>query len=107
MLSVSLPIELERMVGLTAPLGRPDLILDGQDAVVAYISDREQSAELRLVRVSPTGDLGEPHTVTGINSSRRSGMPRMVRHNDNIVIVWTDSDEATTVRAATVNISDI
>lgn len=75
------------------PLGRVDLVLDGQgNAIVSWLGhepgDPERSA-LRLRRVEPSGTGGAAITVSTTASSRASGFPRLLlADEEHLMIAW-------------------
>ncbi|MFQ5568263.1 MAG: sialidase family protein [Rhodothermales bacterium] len=83
------------------PIGRVDTILlaDGS-ALVSWIEQLEDGAEIRLRRVSPEGTREEAQTVTAVAAARASGFPRMTRRGDTLVIAWTVAGRPSAVRSA-------
>lgn len=87
------------------PAGRVDIeMLDGDAAVVVWVERRQgQQADIRARRVTRSGRLESPWTVSGTHGSRGSGFPRMTRVGDELVIAWTmlGDDGGVRVRAVT------
>lgn len=73
------------------PVGRVDVVVDGEGALVSWIESVGAEAELRVRRVAYDRTLGEPRAVASLSGARASGFPRMVRHGGDVVFAWTDT----------------
>jgi hypothetical protein len=75
-------------------LGRVDieLLADGS-AMATWIEFVDQRAQFRARTVEPSGSRSSAVTVTGLESSRASGYPRVASHGGEIVFAWTESTE--------------
>jgi hypothetical protein len=83
------------------PVGRVDVLMDGQGALVSWMEATSGGAELRLRRVGADGTLGALRVVTTMAAARAAGFPRMVRHGGDLVFAWTDAaGDEPRVRAA-------
>ena len=83
------------------PLGRVDLVLlDGGDALVAWLEQVGASASLRVRRVGADGSRGDAISIAEASQARSSGFPRMVRSGREVTIAWRDSAEPPKVRSA-------
>ena len=83
--------------------GRVDVaLLDDGSAAVSWIGyDEEGNEALRLRRAYDDGTLEEPITVSRIDAGRSSGIPRMVRQDDQLYVAWVDVEgEADRVQVA-------
>jgi hypothetical protein len=73
-------------------LGRVDVALLGDGRAAAtwleFLNDR---AEWRLRLVNDAGRRGPATTLAHLTSSRSSGYPRIARHQDTLVLAWTDA----------------
>lgn len=78
------------------PVGRVDVVLDGDGAMVSWIERVGDGAELRLRRVAADGTSADAGVVTRVSGARAAGFPRMVRDGDDLVVAWTDATEAST-----------
>jgi hypothetical protein len=77
------------------PLGRLDLVLDGDgNALVSWLALQEKDAALRLRRVSPAGKAEAPVTLAVTSASRSGGVPRMVTAGGRLYVAWVDDSEA-------------
>jgi hypothetical protein len=77
------------------PVGRVGIImLDDGAALVSWLEDTGAGAEVRVRRVSPTGERGTAQTVARTASGRPSGFPRMARAGDRVVFAWRDPEQA-------------
>lgn len=91
-----------------SPIGRVDLVLDGNgDAVVSWSAADGEGAEIRLRRVSPKGKLGASYSVAATSAARSSGFPRMVRNGDRIVLAWVEDQDPSKVRAAAIPLAAV
>ena len=91
----ALPIDLE------APLGRVDIELDDHgNAWVLWLARQDQQGEIRLLRVSPSGEAGEPVLIAQTVASRAAGVPRMLRHDDSLLLTWVEASEPSQLRTA-------
>jgi hypothetical protein len=85
-----------------APLGRVDVVLDGNgDALVLWVGSEGKSGAIRLARVTPAGRIGPAHSVAPTEVSRSSGFPRVERAGDTLVVAWIEASEPARLRAAT------
>ena len=75
------------------PLGRVDVVLDGVDAVVAWLAFAGETGEVRLRRIGADGTLGPPVTVARTAATRAAGFPRLVRNGDLLYVAWVDVGE--------------
>jgi hypothetical protein len=85
------------------PLGRVDVVvLSGDAALVSWLEQAQDGAELRVRRVSASGARSEVTTVARSSTARSSGFPRMVRSGAEVVVAWRDAAEPPRVRTAVV-----
>lgn len=101
------PIEVDGPRGRRAPLGRVDLVLDSQGALVSWIAVEREDAALWVRRVTPAGELGREVLITPTRAGRDSGFPRMERLADALVFAWTEVGPESHVRAASWPISAV
>lgn len=72
------------------PSGRVDVeLLEDGGALVSWLEQVGQGAEIRVRRVSAEGRPGEVRTVSASSAARNSGFPRMARAGDQMVFAWT------------------
>ena len=87
------PIDLDTR----APLGRVGLAsLPDGEVVVSWLgaaprgaAEGDPLATIRLARVARDGRVGEPYALASVHASRASGFPRIRRHGDQLIVVWT------------------
>ncbi len=81
------------------------LLLDGGDAVVGSLHDgADGTAEVRMRRVSPGGDVGPAIRIATTSRGRLSGFPQLAKQGNRIVAAWTDAgDGDTTIRSAIID----
>jgi hypothetical protein len=72
------------------PLGRVGIALDGDDAIVSWLEQGSEAAEVRLRRVTPDERTGEAITVAQVPATRASGVPRILVDGSRLVVAWTD-----------------
>lgn len=83
------------------PVGRVDVVMDGDGARISWIETVGASAELRMRRVTAAGVAEPPVVVSTVSGARAAGFPQMVRHRGDLVFAWTDAvGDDTRVRAA-------
>ena len=75
------------------PLGRVDLVLDGTDAVVSWMSLVGDNAAIRLRRASPAGKMGSPVTVAATSAARGSGFPRLAVQEGRLHVAWGEEGD--------------
>lgn len=75
-----------------ASLGHVDIeLLDDGSAAASWVEYADKRAHLRVRRVDATGARSPAVTVT---PERVGGYPRLARHDDELVFVWSETDEA-------------
>lgn len=87
-------------------LGRVDVVfLENGDAVVGSLHDAAiGTADVRLRRVSKSGEVGPAITVATTSGGRLSGFPQLADEGSRIVIAWTDAGgNGTQVKSAVVD----
>ncbi|MBK7403481.1 MAG: hypothetical protein IPJ41_02315 [Phycisphaerales bacterium] len=100
------PIEVDRTAGAAVPIGRVDLVADGDGAIVVWLRSDRRKGVLLAQRVSRDGVSGEPVVLAPMNASRDSGFPQAERLGDRLIVVWRDT-EADTLRTAVTPLSAI
>lgn len=71
------------------PLGRVDAVtLPDGSAAVSWLS---ADGGVRLRRLRPQGSLGEPRLLARTSTARASGIPRMARTGDALLVVWVET----------------
>jgi peroxiredoxin len=75
-----------------APIGRVDVALDGDGAVVSWLSSERAEASIQLARVAADGRVGEPLVVARTGASRDTGFPQLERFADRLLVAWTTSE---------------
>jgi hypothetical protein len=92
------------------PLGAVDvLLLENGDAVISWLGETaDGQAQLRLQRVSPSGERGTEHKIAATSLGRMTGFPQMLVAGEKIVLAWTDRvDEKKVVNSAWVPLGSI
>jgi hypothetical protein len=81
--------------------GRVDVVLlaDGR-AVVSWLDEAGEFAEIRARPYTPSGAAGPAVVVARGEIARSSGFPRMARAGDGLVFAWTRSGATPAVRTA-------
>jgi hypothetical protein len=87
-----------------APLGRVDLVLDGEGVWVGWLA---ASGDVLLRRVALQGASEAPLIVGHAGTRRAAGVPRLVRSADRLVVAWVQDggEEADAPRLRTVILS--
>ncbi len=90
------------------PAGRVRVALDDNgDALVSWVASQEQDASIQLRRVEPGGRMGAAVAVAATSLARSSGVPRIARRGDTILIAWVEAGEPFRLRAAAVRATDL
>ncbi|MGH7721089.1 MAG: sialidase family protein [Gemmatimonadaceae bacterium] len=86
------------------PEGRVDVELDERGAALVSWVERigGEGAEVRIRRVDPNGEMGEPLTVAASSAARASGFPRMAATGEgrDVILAWTVPGTPSAVRVA-------
>jgi hypothetical protein len=74
-----------------APAGRVGIALDENgDAIVSWLERvPPEDAEVRVRRVTRSGEMGRPLTISRTRAARASGFPRIARRGDELLAAWT------------------
>ena len=79
------------------PVGRVDLLaLPNGQFVVSWLGRTKDGATLNLRRVANDGTMTPVSRLAALPASRKTGVPRMARVDDNIFLVWTEPDTSET-----------
>ncbi len=73
------------------PLGRVDVELLGDGAVITWLARAKRGGEVLARRVSAGGELGEIVTVASTGADRSSGFPRIASFQGKVHVAWTES----------------
>jgi thiol-disulfide isomerase/thioredoxin len=73
-------------------LGRVDIELLGDSAVVTWLGKAARGGEVLARRVSSSGDASEIVTVARTGSDRASGFPRIASFQRSIYAAWTEAE---------------
>lgn len=79
--------------------GRVDVkwLPDGR-AVVSWLENTGQGADIRIRTVRPNGTAGPYFTVAQSSSARASGFPRIIVFGKDLVIAWTQAGDPQQIR---------
>ncbi len=72
-------------------LGRVDVELLGDGAVITWLARATRGAEVLARKVSASGELGEIVTVASTGADRASGFPRIATYQGKVYVAWTES----------------
>ena len=91
------------------PAGRVGITLDDNGGAIVSWLEREppEDAEVRVRRVSRSGAMGTPVTVSRTKAARGSGFPRIVRRGDALITAWTVPGDSARVMVGRVPVSGI
>lgn len=99
--SFSKPIEVDD----GKPIGRVDIVWLGDNtALVSWMENLDQGAEIRLAKVNTSGKLGVSIPVTKISESRLSGFPILEKIQDKFLMAWTKVDSITIIETAFIHL---
>jgi hypothetical protein len=92
-----------------SPAGRVGIALDAQgDAIVSWLERvPPDAAEVRVRRVSRSGALGVPLTISKTSAERASGFPRIVRRGDALIAAWTVPGDSARVQVGEVSLGNL
>jgi hypothetical protein len=85
------------------PVGRADVrLLEDGTALVSWLETTSQeSGQILVRRITPSGEMLEIHEVVETSPKRNSGFPRMAQDSEGrIVFTWTETGETGGVRMA-------
>jgi hypothetical protein len=84
------------------PLGRVDLeMLPDGSVLVVWLERVGEGGEIRARRVTTAGTPDPSWTVSTTSPTRRSGFPRLVARESDVVFAWTDASDDGGIRVAT------
>lgn len=84
------------------PLGRVDVILlDDGSALVSWLEQRSGTSAILLRRVDPSGEVAPIREAAITSGSRSSGLARLARLGDLVVLAWTETGATSRIRTAT------
>ncbi len=93
-------------VDASRPAGRVGLLMDGNgDALVCWVAADGKAGAIRLARVTPGGRMGTPVTVAPTSLARSSGVPRIARRGETVLVAWVEASEPFRLHAAAVPLS--
>lgn len=82
------------VVDAGTPLGRVDVVLDAQGlALVSWLRADGEAGEIRWRAITPGGAQGPWNLVAETTAERSAGVPRMVRHGDQLLFAWVEDAE--------------
>lgn len=96
------PILVDAADDQVAPIGRVSIAwasTDARDVFVTWVAAVREDAELRVRRISSTGQIGEHRVLARTRADRQSGFPRLARDGTRFVVAWTDATRGTRIRA--------
>lgn len=86
------------------PMGRVDVsFLDDGRALVVWIEQVGQNAEVRGRVVSKDGSAGEAFAVAPTTTSRSAGFPRIAVSGDSAYAAWTQTGDVPVIRVAKIS----
>ena len=92
----------------TWPIGRVAvLLLSSGDAVVSWLDSGTGDGAVMLRGVTADGRVGAPLRAAEASVGRSTGFPRIARAGSDLVVVWTEDDKTTRIRAVTIPIKSV
>ena len=90
------------------PVGRVDVHLTASgSAIVSWLDSDGDHGAVMLRRVHPDGRTGTPLRAATANVGRATGFPRIKVTGSRVLLVWTDQQRTTKLRAVSIPISAI
>lgn len=86
------------------PIGRVDVALVGDRAIVGWLGAAEGGSELRMCAVADDGKVGDPLTIASLSAARSAGFPSLVATEGGILVAWRDTARRPRLRASLVPI---
>jgi len=93
-------------VDLGNPLGRVDIAIIDNFAIVTWMEEKENIASIYARRITKDGLLDKPVLVYETDNSRASGFPRMISDGRELVFAWTQPGEHSKIMTAKGVLSD-
>jgi hypothetical protein len=92
-----------------APAGRVGVSLDENgDALVSWLERvPPEDAEVRVRRVTRSGEMGRPVTISHTKAARASGFPRIVRRGGTLLAAWTVPGDSARVMVGRLQLGDL
>jgi hypothetical protein len=88
-------------IGGSRPLGRVDVVvLDDGAALASWLEEKDGDAVIAVRRVDPSGAMDPVREVVVTRGTRSSGMPRLARAGEHVMLAWTDPDPSSRGRTA-------
>ncbi len=84
------PLELDA----AQPLGRVAMAALADGFALAWLGRAGDRAELRLVRIDAAGRASAPVALARPPAGRPTGVPRLVRLDDRLIVAWTEPEPA-------------
>ena len=100
------PVVIDQARGTDTPLGRVDVVLDGEEAIVSWLATEQREGVIKLQRFGTAGPIGAPRNLAPMSAERGSGFPQMERLGEHVVVVWRDP-EGKILRAAALGLEYI
>lgn len=83
------------------PIGRVGIVmLEDGAAIVSWMENTEDGAEIRIRHVQSNGLKDEAITVAQSKTSRASGFPQIAKSGDQLYFAWTEAGETPVIRTA-------
>lgn len=89
------------------PLGRVDLVLDRDAALVTWLDSGDDGAAVLVRRVAADGWTGPVHALAPSSPERAAGFPRAVRAGEHVVWTWLEPGDPARLAAAQARISEV
>jgi len=89
------------------PIGRTDVeILSNGSAIVSWMEEVDEGAEIRVRKVDPDGTIYDPVLIAKSSMERASGFPQITLQGNRLIAAWTDlSGGESQIRTAWIRIN--
>ena len=71
------------------------VLLENGQAMVSWMEQLEEHAEIRIVQVGKEGFLSDSKLIAETKASRESGFPIMKKYGNQLIFAWTQVDSLT------------
>ena len=86
------------------PSGRVDVeMMDEQTVLVSWLENANDTAEIRVAKVSLKGKTGKSITLTSTTPARSSGFPILAKMDKKWLLAWTEVDSETVVKTGIIH----
>ena len=83
------------------------MALPSGDAIVSWLDSGTADGAVMLCHVTADGLVGAQLRAAEASVGRSTGVPRIARVGSDVVVVWTEDNKTTRIRAVTIPIKSV